>query len=361
MIEALLNSGADIDAQGDYHPYFSSREEPYRKCDWTPLMQAAYSNAANCAKLLLRRSTKTYLKDSKGRTAFQIALLNKDGEPGREEIIRLLADATPDGKAWVRSAEGQEWFRSHEVDPTAPFGLRPAEAWTTLQSALDNGEDLKHQEIIRWIESGGDVNWRCSVGMTVLHYAAMRGNYKMVLFLLEHGAQIDTRAGNCGGNRTPLLWACANIQTSVIPILLDHGADPNAKDSEGYTSLELIRQSGLEEAKKMAELLATRGAKLVPGKTSTCPECGAPETVRMRERGVQVTFNGVSVGLACPGCSKEQEIPLHAIDKARGSQVLCPSCGAIAFVPAPVWCRTCGVGLSSGWQKQISSSRAQVR
>jgi ankyrin repeat protein len=186
----------------------------------------------------------------------------------------------------------------------------------------------------------------------VLYYAAMRDDVKMVRFLLERGANVNALAKF---KMTPLLRACKSISTSVIPILLEHGADPNAKTESGYTALQFIRQSGLEKAKEMADLILSHGVKTTPGKDSTCPECGAPETARMHERGVQVTFNGTYAGFECLACSKWLQVPLESITKDRGVQVLC-SCRAITFIPPSVWCKTCGVSLSTGWQNQITKN-----
>jgi ssDNA-binding Zn-finger/Zn-ribbon topoisomerase 1 len=239
-------------------------------------------------------------------------------------------------------------------DTTAPLGVSPMDAWNVFQSAM--GKSSKRQdEIIKWVESGGDVRWTCTEGMTLLHYAAMMDDQRMVRFLLERGANVNALAKF---QMTPLLQACRNVSTSVIPILLEHGADPNAKTDSGYTALQFIRQSGLDEAKKMADLILSHGVKTTPGKDSTCPECGAPETVRMRERGVEVTFNGIFARFDCPKCHEANKIPLDAIEKEKGVSVQCvSSCRNIAYVPPTVWCKICGRGLSTGWQKQISTGQ----
>lgn len=233
----------------------------------------------------------------------------------------------------------------------SPLGVTPKGAWAALQYAFANSNEQQHQEIMRWIESGGDVNWSCAAGMTLLHYAAMQGNDQMIQFLLDHGANVDNRSTM---GRTPLLWASANLQTTVIPMLLEHGADVNAEDNEGSTPLELINKSSSEEARQIAELLIAYGAQHIPGKTCICDECGAPDKASMQQRGVQASVNAVYVELACRRCSKRQQISLQSIDKASGAQVTCQSCRAIMFIPPMVWCRTCGIGLSTGWQKNVT-------
>jgi hypothetical protein len=142
----------------------------------------------------------------------------------------------------------------------------------------------------------------------------------------------------------------------VIPILLDHGADPHAQTDDGHTALQFIRGFGLDVAEKMAQVLISRGVATTPGKDSTCPECGAPESAEMGKRGVQVTISEVLATFACRDCNAQQRVQLDFIDKAKGLDVLC-SCGAITFVPPSVWCKTCGMGLSTGWQRSVTTKR----
>lgn len=270
--------------------------------------------------------------------------VSKDLQAGFD---KLAAKGQAEGSG---SPEGKEWLRDRKDNPGSPLGVSPAGAWSDLQSGITR----RQAEIIRWVESGGNVNWTCAAGMTLLHYAAMSGNEKMVCFLLDHGANVNAQSNKTGYGRTPLLWACANIQTSVIPILLARGADPKAKDCKGESSLQLIRHSGLAEAEKMAQLLISHGVVPTPGKDAPCPECGSPYSAEMAKRGMKVTLNGVFATFACYKCKKQNEAEIELIDKAKGVRVLC-SCGATTYIPPSVWCKTCDNGLSTGWQKQIST------
>jgi hypothetical protein len=264
-----------------------------------------------------------------------------------------LAKTTKDGKAWAQSPEGKAWLRDREDDPKAPLGVSPAGAWSDLQDALTKSSP-KQDKIIRWVESGGNVNWTCAEGMTLLHYAAMQDNERMVRFLLDHRANVNAEAKF---KMTPLLWACKSISTSVIPLLLDHGANPNARADDGHTALQFIRHSGLDAAENAAKLLISHGAIATPGKDSACPECGAPYSAEMAKRAVRITINREYAEFACLGCKKQAQADLEHIDKAKGVRVLC-SCGVTTYIPPSVWCKTCGGGLSTGWQKQITTGSA---
>ena len=60
-------------------------------------------------------------------------------------------------------------------------------------------------------------------GWTALHEAAKRGHVDDVRLLLEHGA--DPNAREPGDNTTPLHWAAAHGHVDVVRVLLDAGAD----------------------------------------------------------------------------------------------------------------------------------------
>jgi ankyrin repeat protein len=91
----------------------------------------------------------------------------------------------------------------------------------------------------------------CAGGSTPLALAAFLGNMELVRFLLNHGAPVDqplpdfTRA-------TPLHCCVARSQTRIAGLLLDFGADVDARQIGGFTPLHTAAQNGDVE---MARLL----------------------------------------------------------------------------------------------------------
>jgi ankyrin repeat protein len=94
-------------------------------------------------------------------------------------------------------------------------------------------------------------------GYTVLMHACMGGSREAVGFLLDRGADLNTRSDAAG--RTALMLACWEGHPEAASMLLDAGAGIDERDSEGRTALMLACWQGHTEA---AKLLISRGADI---------------------------------------------------------------------------------------------------
>jgi ankyrin repeat protein len=95
---------------------------------------------------------------------------------------------------------------------------------------------------------------------TALHYAAFFDGPETARLLLDQGADVNAFADNDLGVH-PLNSAAAAGKTAVTAILLERGADPNAKTRRGFTPLDAARENADE---KLAELLRAHGARDEP-------------------------------------------------------------------------------------------------
>ncbi len=93
-------------------------------------------------------------------------------------------------------------------------------------------------------------------GFTAVHLAAFFGREEVVALLLQRGADPDPEARNALRVR-PLHSAAAGNHTGIARLLLDHGADANARQAGGFTALHAAAQNGNEE---LYALLVERGA-----------------------------------------------------------------------------------------------------
>lgn len=84
---------------------------------------------------------------------------------------------------------------------------------------------------------------RAKVGWTPLHYAAFADNAAAAAVLLDAGADVNARAQNKFDN-TPLQVSMLTGSSGVAKVLLARGADVNAKQAEGITALHEAAQAG---------------------------------------------------------------------------------------------------------------------
>lgn len=85
-----------------------------------------------------------------------------------------------------------------------------------------------------FLDAGIDPNAVNSDGTTALIAAAAHGRLSAVRFLLDHNADPNA-AGKSG--QTPLMAAAENNHPEILQLLLDHKANPAAKDRNGWSAL----------------------------------------------------------------------------------------------------------------------------
>jgi ankyrin repeat protein len=94
-------------------------------------------------------------------------------------------------------------------------------------------------------------------GFTALHYAGFFGDVESARSLIAGGADVNAIARNASLVVAPIHSAAASRQNETVRVLLDAGADPNARQENGFVALHAAAQHGDRE---LAELLLERGA-----------------------------------------------------------------------------------------------------
>ncbi|HET7016344.1 MAG TPA: ankyrin repeat domain-containing protein [Streptosporangiaceae bacterium] len=157
-------------------------------------------------------------------------------------VLDHLAHPLPDGVRALRGAAGQgsvamaELLLAHGADATR----------------IGVGRWVLHPELAPLLASRGAAidssgSW---IGASCTGNQGRKDDPEYVSALLRHGARAtDRRTGDPGGagvgalNATALHYAAKAGFGQTIEVLLNHGADPNARDSQGRTPLDWLAQA----------------------------------------------------------------------------------------------------------------------
>jgi ankyrin repeat protein len=107
-------------------------------------------------------------------------------------------------------------------------------------------------------ENAGQVNGFAADGFFPLGLAAFFGHRAIVEFLLKNGAEAKTASRNAQ-RVTALHGAVARRDVEIVKMLLEAGADPNAKQERGFVPLHDAAANGSLE---LVQLLVSHGAQV---------------------------------------------------------------------------------------------------
>ncbi|KAJ7879052.1 ankyrin repeat-containing domain protein [Mycena olivaceomarginata] len=214
MVEILIGAGAQVDSLGGYHG--------------TALQVAALTGNEAMVRVLINSGADVNIQTERHNSAIYEA-----SRRGYEPIVRLL------------------------IQNGADANIQTAEHGTALQMASHGG----HQEIVRLlISNGADVNLQSKeqftgTGCTPLQLASVEGHQEIILMLIENGADVNFQTNERG---SALYGASLMQNDAAVALLIQHGADVNAKGPDG-TPLQVASADGNE---KMVRLLLANDAKV---------------------------------------------------------------------------------------------------
>ena len=119
--------------------------------------------------------------------------------------------------------------------PAGPRKRRDKNGRTYLSRACNN-EDLEKAKICLE-ERPEDLNEPDNAGNTPLQIAALEGFTDIVRFLLEAGADVDSKNVD---KDTPLIDAVENGHFEAVKLLLQHGANPRLANAKGDEPFDLV-------------------------------------------------------------------------------------------------------------------------
>ena len=217
----------------------------------TPLMCAAGGGQLASVALLLQAGASVEAVDDSGSTALFFPPPNDDptlaalllASGARLDHLNKAGHSALWGAAIVGHAALVKLFIERGIDLTGEDGRQG------LVAAVEQGH-LETADAL--VEAGVEVDAPrvpASGGKdaSLLYRMAETGKAAAVIFLLDHGAKVDTAPPCCAG-ATPLLAAARRGHVAVLNALLAAGADIEATDDAGWTPLLEAARSGHEQA-----------------------------------------------------------------------------------------------------------------
>jgi len=200
-----------------------------------PLHTSAQRNAVGVARLLIDRGAGVDAKAKAGMTPLHIAAGND-----AHEMVQLLIERG--AYVWARSDRGL-------VPVDYAISKNAGNAAMLLVNKVFEGRPIP-----RYNRVSGGLSLSRYARITLLHLAAWNNEHELVKLLLEFGA--DVNAKNIRG-WMPLHIAVQENAAEAARLLIEHGASVNAKDEDGLTPLH---GAAGQNAVGVAQLLVARGA-----------------------------------------------------------------------------------------------------
>lgn len=240
------------------------------------LIWAAYHGDSAAARMLIDAGADVHARNRLGMSAMSQAAGNGSGD-----IVLMLLDAGADANAAMPEGDSALMLASRSGSLEAVRAL---------------------------IEGGADVNAVESFhGETALMWAAAQNHADVVRLLLEHGAEVDavskefkwedlTQTGVASylplGGLTALLHAARENGIDAARVLLEHGADPNAKNPIGIGPLRvaltndhwdlasLLLDHGADPSDALVEAARTRAYPIVRAAVNRFDQVDSLELIR---------------------------------------------------------------------------------
>ena len=216
-------------ADNDAHPNVKGY------CGITPLHSAAYYGEFEIVQILIKYKADVNARDRDGETPLHFAsegfhLGGRNIAPPLSDVVQLLLEHGADVNA-------------RENDGSTPLHAAIKHARAEVVGVL-----LEHVESLGAQCGGGEpafqavseyVNARGAKGMTPLHFASEHPGPvgpNLARLLLERGADVNARDND---RSTPLHAAARYGRVDVVRVLLEHGANVGAEDKYGRTALQV--------------------------------------------------------------------------------------------------------------------------
>ena len=230
----------------------------------TALYWSAHNGHLNVAKLLVEQGADINAKDQRGHSALQIAARN-----GHMEVVKFLLEQDCLRHKVTSEHESERNYGSQGAGVRSSFHSSSFVGQARWGKYINIADDAcvalywaamcGHLDVVKFLveEHGADINTMDQRGHSPLHKAVINGHLEVAQYLVEQGAEADINSVVERG-QTALLMAARNGHVEVVKFLVEElGADINATDEYGHTTLY---RAAVANNHKLAACLVECGA-----------------------------------------------------------------------------------------------------
>lgn len=181
----------------------------------TALMFAASEGHTNVSRLLIEKGAKINIADNYGTTALIVASTS-----GHDEVVALLLEHNANPA--VRDESG-----SSPLVNAVYFGHTKVVSLLLAREKLAKNKTLNKQD-----------------GEELLLLASGLGHNDIISEMIDFGISANARGLK---QRTALMAAAAFDKADTVKILLEKGANPDARDEDGNTAYDVANDRGSDE------------------------------------------------------------------------------------------------------------------
>jgi ankyrin repeat protein len=222
-IRLLVQHGADIDRMDDEgkHPADIALEDGNRLVV-QEIFQLRSEDQSSSQNL------KGYLSTAVGCSTLEIIkfLLEKFPETAKAKAVEGERSMLH-----IAAQRGSEEILDYLIQPGLDVNHYDDSGETPLHVAAYSGQVEAMKKLI---QSGAEINKPAEDGDMAIHFTAMQRSVEACSYLLGAGASVDALGNR---KRTALFYACYHGNLRIVQKLLEHDADPNLRQNNGWSSL----------------------------------------------------------------------------------------------------------------------------
>lgn len=243
-----LDNGARVNGRTDPQLNRAQRVQPL-----------ARASSPDVAELLINRGADVNAEDEDGTTPLHGACI-RNNVPLAKKLLERGADVK--AKTLSLGDTPLHWCRSLAMAELMVGHGASVEAENTMgDTPMDSAAQQSEADCVKYyLQHGGNIRNQNAFGRTPLHNAVrIVGDIAVVKILLNAGAELEARDHD---GRTPLALSAGLYHVDCLELLAGHGGKINTRDRLGMTPLHLAaKQPNIESATCLVKLGADRSAK----------------------------------------------------------------------------------------------------